>query len=147
MKGLVFISFIEFLELRLGVPALEQLLASTELASGGAYTSVGSYEDAEFGGVTLPRDAVVWAMLASANRDPARFPDPERFDVGRTPNPHLAFAAGPHTCAGMALARIEGKLALSAFFEAFPEATLQAKPLYRERIRFRGLQALHVRLR
>lgn len=49
MKGLVFISFIEFLELRLGVPALEQLLASTELASGGAYTSVGSYEDAEFG--------------------------------------------------------------------------------------------------
>ena len=49
MKGLVFISFIEFLELRLGVPALEQLLASTELASGGAYTSVGSYADEEFG--------------------------------------------------------------------------------------------------
>ena len=93
-----------------------------------------------------PGDQVT-LCIGAANRDPSRFPDGHRFLIDRAPNPHLAFAAGPHTCAGMALARIEGKLALSAFFEAFPDATLQAQPHYRERIRFRGLQALHVRLR
>jgi cytochrome P450 len=92
-----------------------------------------------------PGDQVT-LCIAAANRDPRKFPDAHRFLIDRAPNPHLAFAAGPHTCAGMALARIEGKLALSAFFQAFPEATLQARPRYRDRIRFRGLEALHVRL-
>ncbi len=92
-----------------------------------------------------PGDQVT-LCIGAANRDPGRFPDAHRFLIDRAPNPHLAFGAGPHTCAGMALARIEGKLALSAFFEAFPEAALQAQPRYRDRIRFRGLQALQVRL-
>lgn len=94
----------------------------------------------------LPGDQVTMC-IGAANRDPRRFVQPERFIIDRTPNPHLAFAAGPHTCAGMALARIEGKLALSAFFDTFPEATLAARPGYRDRIRFRGLKALQVRLR
>ncbi|NIP14667.1 MAG: cytochrome P450 [Pseudomonadales bacterium] len=102
--------------------------------------------DATVGGRRFQPGDQVTLCIGAANRDPSRFPEPDSFLIDRAPNPHLAFAAGPHTCAGMALARIEGKLALSAFFEAFPQAALAQRPSYRDRIRFRGLAALHVRL-
>ncbi|HEY2246457.1 MAG TPA: cytochrome P450, partial [Bradyrhizobium sp.] len=67
-------------------------------------------EPVELGGLSLPAGTPITLCIGAANRDPAQFPDPERFDVGRTPNRHLAFATGAHQCAGMALARLEGAI-------------------------------------
>jgi len=74
-------------------------------------------EDCEFGGKTLPAGAQVWAMMASGNRDPERFPDPDRFDVSRTDVNHLAFGGGRHLCLGQQLARLEAEIAFRTFFD------------------------------
>jgi hypothetical protein len=73
------------------------------------------HEEAEFGGYRVPRDTEMWAMLWAANRDPERFPDPDRFDVAR-PNArdHLGFGGGAHLCLGAHLARMEAQEALGA---------------------------------
>jgi cytochrome P450 len=68
--------------------------------------------DVALGGHTIPRGAFVLAMIGAANRDPARFADADRFDVGRDPNPHLAFGHGLHFCLGAPLSRLEGRIAL-----------------------------------
>ena len=73
-----------------------------------------AHRDLAFGEYTIPKDAMVMAMLGAANRDPAVFPDPDRFDVGRDPNPHLAFGGGAHLCLGAHLARMEGQAAIGA---------------------------------
>jgi cytochrome P450 len=70
------------------------------------------HEDAEFGGQLIPKDSEVMAILASANRDPRRFRDPDRFDVARSDNPHLAFGGGAHLCLGAHLARMEAQVAI-----------------------------------
>ena len=85
------------------------------------------HEDAEFGGKTIPRDAVVWALLAAANRDPAHFPDPERFDIERSPNPHLAFGGGAHLCLGTHLARMEAQTAIGRLLQRFPRLALESE--------------------
>ncbi|MDX1649920.1 MAG: cytochrome P450, partial [Myxococcota bacterium] len=77
----------------------------------GATTRV-LHADAVFDGRTIPKDTQVFAMLAAANRDPARFPDPDRFDVTRDPNPHLSFGGGAHLCLGAHLARMEAQEAI-----------------------------------
>jgi cytochrome P450 len=69
-------------------------------------------EDVEIGGKVIPKDTTVMAMLAAANRDPAKFPDPDRFDVARRPNEHLAFGGGVHFCLGSHLARMEAEVAI-----------------------------------
>jgi len=84
------------------------------------------HADAEFGGKVLRKDAKVWAMLASANRDPAVFADPDRFDVSRTPNPHLAFGGGPHYCLGAHLARVEAQVAIGELVQRFDELALES---------------------
>ena len=71
-------------------------------------------------------------------RDPAQFADPERFDIARTPNRHLAFATGAHQCAGMALARLEGAIAISRFLARFPNYAVSGQPVRGGRVRFRG---------
>ena len=73
------------------------------------------HEDAVFGGRTIPKDTEVWALLWGANRDPAKFAEPDRFDLER-PNAreHLAFGGGAHLCLGAHLARMEGQVALGA---------------------------------
>ena len=76
--------------------------------------------------------------IGAANRDPAQFADPERFDIGRTPNRHLAFGTGAHQCAGMALARLEGAIAISRFLARFPDYALDGEPVRGGRVRFRG---------
>jgi hypothetical protein len=95
-------------------------------------------EPVELGGVQLAPGTPVTLCIGAANRDPAQFAEPENFDVGRTPNRHLAFASGPHQCAGMALARLEGAIAISRFLARFPRYALNAPPVRGGRVRFRG---------
>jgi hypothetical protein len=95
-------------------------------------------EPVELGGLSLPAGTPITLCIGAANRDPAQFPDPERFDVGRTPNRHLAFATGAHQCAGMALARLEGAIAISHFLARFPRYALNGEPVRGGRVRFRG---------
>jgi cytochrome P450 len=95
-------------------------------------------EEVSLGGLTLPAGTPITLCIGAANRDPAQFPDPESFDIGRTPNRHLAFATGAHQCAGMALARLEGAIAISRFLARFPNYALSGKPVRGGRVRFRG---------
>jgi cytochrome P450 len=67
----------------------------------------------ELSGQVVPAGKLVLAVIGAANRDPAEFPDPNRFDIARDPNPHLAFGHGMHFCLGTSLARLEAKIALS----------------------------------
>ncbi|MFL6820678.1 MAG: cytochrome P450 [Bradyrhizobium sp.] len=92
----------------------------------------------ELGGVTLGPGTLITLCIGAANRDALQFTDPETFDVGRTPNRHLAFATGAHQCAGMALARLEGAIAISRFLARFPHYELQGAPVRGGRARFRG---------
>jgi len=66
---------------------------------------------------TVPAGSLVLAMIGAANRDPARFTEPDRLDVAREPNPHLAFGHGAHFCLGAALSRLEGRIALGDLLE------------------------------
>ncbi|MBR0721453.1 cytochrome P450 [Bradyrhizobium manausense] len=95
-------------------------------------------ERVELGGVMLESGTSVTLCIGAANRDPAQFPDPEKFDVARTPNRHLAFATGAHQCAGMALARLEGAIAISRFLARFPDYAVSGEPVRGGRVRFRG---------
>ena len=95
-------------------------------------------EQLELGGIAMPAGTPVTLCIGAANRDPAQFSDPERFDVGRTPNRHLAFGTGAHQCAGMALARLEGAIAISRFLARFPDYVLDGEPVRGGRVRFRG---------
>ncbi|MBP2428176.1 cytochrome P450 [Bradyrhizobium elkanii] len=95
-------------------------------------------EETELGGIKMPAGTLVTLCIGAANRDPAQFPNPEGFDVARTPNRHLAFGTGAHQCAGMALARLEGAVAISRFLERFPNYALDGEPVRGGRVRFRG---------
>jgi cytochrome P450 len=95
-------------------------------------------EPVELGGIAMPAGTPVTLCIGAANRDPAQFADPERLDIGRMPNRHLAFGTGAHQCAGMALARLEGAIAISRFLARFPNYALGGKPVRGGRVRFRG---------
>jgi cytochrome P450 len=90
------------------------------------------------GGVALPAQSRVTLCIGAANRDPAQFRDPDRLDVGRTPNRHIAFGFGIHTCAGLNLARLEGRIAIARFLARFPDYRLDGAPVRGGRARFRG---------
>ena len=72
----------------------------------------------ELHGQVIPAGKVILAMLGSANRDPRQFPDPNRFDITRQPNPHIAFGHGMHSCLGSVLARLEGRTAMEEFLRS-----------------------------
>lgn len=95
-------------------------------------------EPVELGGIAMPAGTPVTLCIGAANRDPAQFVDPESLDIGRTPNRHLAFGTGAHQCAGMALARLEGAIAISRFMARFPNYALSGEPVRGGRVRFRG---------
>ncbi len=99
-------------------------------------------KDVEIGGRHLPSGALITLCIGAANRDPDQFPDPDRLDLARAPNRHLAFAAGRHQCVGMALARLEGRIAISRFLGRFPGYRLSSAPQRGGRARFRGFLAL-----
>jgi cytochrome P450 len=82
--------------------------------------------DIELHGQTIPAGRLVLPMVGSANRDPRQFHDPERFDVMRDPNPHIAFGHGIHSCLGAALARLEARIALSDLLERLPNFRLSS---------------------
>lgn len=105
-------------------------------------------ENLMLGDLPLRKGQPVWLMLGAANRDPEKFTDPERFDIARTPNPHIAFGSGAHTCIGAALARLEVQVALSTLMARYPKwrVTEQAFPL-RETTTLRGYARLEVALR
>ncbi len=103
-------------------------------------------EPVELSGVALAPGTSVTLCIGAANRDPQHFADPERFDVGRSPNRHLAFASGPHQCAGMALARLEGAIAISRFLARFPNYALNGAPVRSGRVRFRGFSSVPCRV-
>jgi cytochrome P450 len=100
----------------------------------------------EIGGTPVAAGTRITLCIGAANRDPAQFADPDRLDVGRAPNRHLAFATGAHQCAGMALARLEGRIAIGRFLARFPHYRLAAPPVRGGRVRFRGFLRLPVRL-
>jgi cytochrome P450 len=98
------------------------------------------------GGVAMPAGTLVTVGIGAANRDPEPFPDPDRFDVARNPTRHLAFGSGIHMCAGMSLARLEGRIAIERFLRRFPDYQPDGAARRSRRARFRGFTALPVRL-
>ena len=104
-------------------------------------------EDISLRGKTIHRGDALTVILASANRDPEVFPDPERFDAGRTPNRHLAFSAGAHYCLGAMLTRLEAQSILTALVQRLPGLRLACDPSELTWIphdRFRVLTALPI---
>ena len=92
------------------------------------FTAVAPRTDADIQGVACPAGQPRPLFLAAANRDPATFPDPDRFDISRTPNPHLSFSAGAHFCLGAPLARMHGEVALSTLFTRLPGLAVLTPP-------------------
>ncbi len=101
---------------------------------------------AGIGGMNIAAGQPLTLGIGAANRDPKAFDDPERLDVARSPNRHLAFAAGAHQCAGLALARLEGRVAIGQFLRRYPRYALQGEPTPGGRARFRGYLKLPARL-
>jgi cytochrome P450 len=100
----------------------------------------------EIAGVPLPAGTPITLCIGAANRDPAAFPDPDRLDLGRDPNRHLAFGLGVHQCAGLSLARLEGRVAIGRFLARFPAYRLDGPPARGGRARFRGFLSAPVRI-
>jgi cytochrome P450 len=103
----------------------------------------------ELGGQPIPAGAVLFLGLLAANRDPARIPDPDTFDITSDPTPHLAFGHGVHHCLGAALARLEGRIAFRALLDRFPDLALAVPPAelgWLPNLLMNGLSELPVRL-
>jgi cytochrome P450 len=98
------------------------------------------------GGASFPADARITICIGGANRDPGQFPRPDTLDTAREPNRQLAFGFGIHTCAGLNLARLEGRIAIGRFIARFPRYRLEGEPTRGGRARFRGFLRLPVRL-
>lgn len=85
------------------------------------------HEDAEFGGKVIPKNTMVWAMLASANRDPEKFTDPDRLDIERDATDHVAFGGGAHFCLGYRLAELEAQAAIGTLARRFNDLRLESE--------------------
>jgi cytochrome P450 PksS len=106
--------------------------------------------DMELAGVDIPRGAQVAPILASANRDETHFEEPDRLDIGRQQNKHVAFGFGVHYCVGAPLARLEGKAAFAAIVKRYPDIHLAVPPSsleWRRSQSVRGLTKLPLHLR
>jgi cytochrome P450 len=123
-------------------PAIEELL---RYESPIQYTTRLAPDDVEIGGRMIHKRQAVIALMGAANRDPNQFPDPDRLDIGRRENRHVAFSWGAHYCFGAPLARLEGRIALTAILSRLPNLALEPTTLvWRRNIAFRGLEALPV---
>ena len=124
-------------------PAIDEMLRyDSPVQLGNRMTTA----DCELGGVRIEKGTSINLCIGAANRDPEQFEAPDTFDVARSPNRHLAFVSGPHQCVGMALARLEGRVAVSRFLDRFPNFRSAGIPQRGGRVRFRGFQTLPVDL-
>ena len=98
------------------------------------------------GGSILPVGTPITIGIGAANHDASQFADPDRFNVARKPNRHLAFGQGDHVCVGMNVARMEGRIAFTRLLAKFPKIALAGEPERDRRVRFRGLRRLPVRV-
>lgn len=122
--------------------AVEELL---RYESPSQYTARIAPEDVEMGGKRISKRQAVLAVMGAANRDPERFPEPDRLDLTRQDNRHVAFGWGPHFCFGAPLARIEGQIAFATVLRRLPDLRLETEQLvWRENLGLRGLTALPV---
>jgi cytochrome P450 len=101
-------------------------------------------EDVEVAGELFRKGDIVGLLLGSANRDPAKFADPDRFDATRSPNPHVSFGVGIHACVGAPLARLEMQVAISVLFERLSGMRIAEPTRGKDAWHFHGLEALHV---
>ncbi len=101
-------------------------------------------EDVEVAGERFRKGDLIGLLLGSANRDPAKFVEPDAFDAGRSPNPHVSFGAGIHACVGAPLARLEMQAALRVLFERLPGIRIAEPPRVKDAWHFRGLESLCV---
>jgi cytochrome P450 len=125
------------------VSAVEELL---RYESPSQHTARLAPADVELGGKSIRKRQAVIAVMAAGNRDPERFPDPNRLDLSRQDNRHLAFGWAAHFCFGAPLARLEGQIAIDTLLKRFPEVALESAPIvWRENLGLRGLKALHIR--
>jgi len=102
--------------------------------------------EVEVGGVALPPQSRITMCIGAANRDPGQFADPDRLDLTRDPNHHIAFGFGIHTCAGMNLARLEARVAIARFLARFPDYAPAGEAVRGGRARFRGFLHLPARV-
>ena len=122
--------------------AVEELL---RYESPSQHTARLAFDDIELGGKAIRKRQAVIAVMGAANRDPERFPDPDRLDIGRQDNRHVAFAWASHFCFGAPLARIEGQTAFATLLKRMPDIKLTDRPIqWRENLGLRGLTALKV---
>ena len=124
------------------VPAVEELL---RFESPSQHTARLAPSDLQLGGKAIRKRQAVIAVMGAGNRDPERFPDPNRLDLARQDNRHLAFGWAAHFCFGAPLARLEGQVAFATLLNRFPNITLEPNPIiWRENLGLRGLKALHI---
>jgi pimeloyl-[acyl-carrier protein] synthase len=122
--------------------AVEELL---RYESPSQHTARMAPHDLELGGRKISKRQAVIAIMGAGNRDPERFPDPDRLDLARTDNRHLAFGWAAHFCFGAALARIEGQISFATILRRMPDLALkQGKLCWRTNLGLRGLLALPV---
>jgi cytochrome P450 len=99
----------------------------------------------DLGGKHLDQGHEVLVLMGAANRDPERFPDPDRLDITRQDNRHLSFGQGPHFCLGSPLARLEGQIAISTLLRRMPNLRLETEELeWQQTQALHGLKALPV---
>ena len=102
-------------------------------------------EDVVIDGRTIAKGEMVMPFIGAADRDPVQFPDPDRLDIGRSDNRHIAFGWGIHFCLGAPLARVEGQIAINALVQRLPKLTLATDtPQFRQSLTLRGLASLPV---
>jgi pimeloyl-[acyl-carrier protein] synthase len=112
------------------------------------FTSRHALADLDLGGCRVRAGETVVAVLGAANRDPAQFPDPDRLDLARRPNRHVAFGGGIHFCLGAPLARMEARIAIPALLARLPGLELgPGPPVRRDTVTLRGLASLPVTFR
>ncbi len=127
----------------LNEPAVEEMLRYDAPVQQGTFRYAG--EAVEMAGVRMDAGRTVAVLLGAANRDPEQFPDPDRFDVSRRPNRHLAFGRGIHVCLGAPVARLEARMAWTRILERTGTLEFAAEPVRRPNSVFRGFDALSVR--
>jgi cytochrome P450 len=104
-------------------------------------------DDAEIHGRLIPKGSLVVMVIGAANHDPRVFENPEKLDLTRDPNPHLAFGGGAHYCMGAPLGRLEAGIFFTSFARHFPDARIAPDGVIRRRGMIRGLRKLEVLVR